>query len=523
MVWFHVALLVLLSAGYESLFVQHGLNPLDEGWPLYAAMQLHGGGVLYRDVFFVFPPGHLLAAWVAYLWSPPGLILARVFYAAFSVSLCVVGYFLGRRLMPPAAALTGCAMLAVAAPDSHGAHYLFGYRYFVFSALALWCFSERLRTGDRRWMGVSGALAGLQLVFRPDPATAAVLGIAAGVVAADRRWRGWLEDGVRFVLGFALVAGPVFAWFAKDVGLATLWREVLVRPVTMTGLQSLPLPPLQLPSDWDRWAIRDAFVAAQFRIHALLYGAYAVALGFQLVRAWATRRAFAAPLLLAVVVCGAVFFGRAFGRSDEAHLDSAIPIGCLLIAHAVSLPLRRRLARPGLARSPAWAALAAVFALWVFLTNCDLYVRYASLRGMHPVAALDHQTGIAPDSRYRAIDRIVREMRERASPQDVVLDLSASSLLLVLAGRSGPGGADVIMPGTFLTPAEERSFVARLERHPPALVIRPLWVFDEMPSRTLKHQAPELAAWVRERYETYLRVGEFSLMRPRRPRDARSG
>jgi hypothetical protein len=349
------------------------------------------------------------------------------------------------------------------------------------------------------------------------------VGIAAGVMAADRRWQGWWADGVRFVLGFALVAGPVIAWFAKDVGLATLWREVAVRPVLMTRLQSLPVPPLQLPSQWDRWEIRDAFVAAQFRIHALLYGAYGVALGFQWIRAWAAGRAFASPLLLAVVACGAVFFLRAFGRSDEAHLDSAIPIGCLLIAHAVSLPLRRRLERPGLSASPAWAVLAAVFGLWVFLTNCDLYVRYASLRGMHPLAALDHQIGIAPDSRYRPTDRIVSELRARTSPKDVVLDLSASSLLLVIAGRGGPGGADVIMPGTFLTPEEERSFVARLERHPPALVIRPLWVFDEMPTRTLEHQAPELSAWVRERYETYLRVGEFALMRPRLPRGARSG
>ncbi len=58
----HIPLLLAVSFGFESLFFRHGLNRIDEGWPLYAAKLLHEGGTLYQDVFFVFPPGHLLAA-----------------------------------------------------------------------------------------------------------------------------------------------------------------------------------------------------------------------------------------------------------------------------------------------------------------------------------------------------------------------------------------------------------------------------------------------------------------------------
>ena len=144
------------------------MNPVDEGWPLYTAMQLHDGGVLYRDVFFPLPPGHVLGAWLAYALDPPGVALARLFYAAFNVSLVVALYFLGRRIMPPAVAVLGCAMLAVAAPLSHISHLLFGYRYLLFGALSLWCFSERLRSGDRRWMIAAGALAGVQGRFGQD-------------------------------------------------------------------------------------------------------------------------------------------------------------------------------------------------------------------------------------------------------------------------------------------------------------------------------------------------------------------
>ena len=94
LVW-QIPLLLVVSMGYESLFICYGLNPIDEGWPLYAAMRLHEGGVLYDDVFFVFPPGHLLAAWIAYGLDPPGVVPARVIYAAFSVALSLGIYLLG--------------------------------------------------------------------------------------------------------------------------------------------------------------------------------------------------------------------------------------------------------------------------------------------------------------------------------------------------------------------------------------------------------------------------------------------
>ena len=62
----HLPAILLLSAAYQSLFIWNGLSPLDEGWPLYAAMRLQAGGTLYRDVYWVFPPGALLPAWVGY-------------------------------------------------------------------------------------------------------------------------------------------------------------------------------------------------------------------------------------------------------------------------------------------------------------------------------------------------------------------------------------------------------------------------------------------------------------------------
>ena len=54
--------------------------------------------------------------------------------------------------------------------------------------------------------------------------------------------------------------------------------------------------------------------------------------------------------------------------------------------------------------------------------------------------------------------------------------------------------------GVFADPADERAFVDRLERDPPALVLWPLEPFDRMPSRSLEVQAPLVTDWVRRHY-----------------------
>jgi len=383
----HLLLVLLVSAGWESLFLHHGTNRLDEGWPLYAAMRLHAGGTLYEDVLWVFPPGHVLAAWIGYGLDPPGFVLTRAIYAGFAVLLSGAVYVLGTRLMPAPFALLGALLLAVAAPRTHLMHIVFGYRYLVFAILALLAFGRWLRTGGRAWMLLSGALVGLALVFRLTPAVAVSCGIAAGMLASGRPPRTWVRDGLAFTGGLLLVAGPVVTWFGWSVGFDTLWQEVVVRPLAM--LQPLPLPALFVPR-FDRDEIAASFVALAFRLYGLLLAGYCVALVATWVRARRAGERFAHPLLLSVVVFGAVFFVRSQGRSDEPHLDSALPPVCLLLGHLASLAFarfaeRRPLRRPALARG---AVVVASLALWVFVLDIDTFLRAERL-GLHPLEVLD--------------------------------------------------------------------------------------------------------------------------------------
>ena len=515
--WWHLPLLLSGSIAYESLFLHHGIAWLfDEGWPLYAAMRLHEGGALYRDTFFAFPPGHLLAAWVAYAIDPPGVIVARLVYAAFNVALCAALYVLGRRLMPAPFALLAAALLAVASPRGHLAHYLFGYRYLVFSVLTLLLFGRRLRTGNPLWMLPAGVCAGIALCFRLTPAFAVSCAVAIAAASADRNWRSWLRDGGWYGAGLLAAIAPFVVWFAIDPGVDVIWREVITRVVGLQSAQSLPVPELALPAQWDRQQILRWFVAVQYRLYAALYVAYAATLLTLWIRSLRRRAPFPHALLLAVVVWGGLYFLRTLGRSDESHLVSAIPPVCLLLAHALSKGLAAvpRLADPTTRGRAETAIVVVALGAWIFLLGSDLYLDPAR-RGRHPLHALNGSVAISSRSKALDIDRVVTALRQSTRPGEHVLNLSPSPLFHVLAERSGPGYFDVLMPGTFLDEGEERELLAHLEQSPPAAVIWPEHPFDGMPSRSIRRTAPHLARWVEERYEGRGPRRRWMLMFPR--------
>jgi hypothetical protein len=85
----------------------------------------------------------------------------------------------------------------------------------------------------------------------------------------------------------------------------------------------------------------------------------------------------------------------------------------------------------------------------------------------------------------------------------------------VLTDRDGPGGADIIMPATFLDAAEEQTLLARLERKPPTLVVWPTQGFDRREDRQPVLYAPAVVAWVLTHYEPGPSYGRFRIMTPR--------
>lgn len=514
--WWHVALLLVVSVLYEWSFLHIGLNLLDEGWPLYIARRLHEGGELYRDAFFVFPPGHVLNAWLAYGWEPPGFLPMRVLDSAYVVSLVIALYFVGRRLMPASFACFGALLLAIATPYSHVAHFLFGYRYFVFATLGLLAFFQRVKTGDSRWTFVAGLCAGVGVSFRLTPAFALSVAVAVGVMALDRSWRTWLREWFWYAAGVLVILVPVVAWLGMSVGLETAWREILVRPVVMTDLQSLPVPALELPKRWNRTSISYLWTSVQFRLYTLLYAGYLVAVFGLWFRALRRRETFQHVALLSAVLWGATYYVRSFGRSDVAHLESALPPVCLFLAH-LTWRAQQRWSRPqghtARDRTTVTVGTMLVFlSLWIFLFKTDVHF---SERGrtipIETLGGIRIKDGIAA----RQLDKRVRDIRRETRPGETILDMSYAPGFYLAADRSGPGWFDVIMPGTFMDEAEERFFIERLKQDPPELIIILDRHFDDDPERSLRKIAPVVTPWLLRRYEVRDQIPDYNLAYPK--------
>jgi hypothetical protein len=341
--------------------------------------------------------------------------------------------------------------------------------------------------------------------------------IGLGVLTAHTTWRERLSDAAAFALGAGAVLLPVLVSFGAPVGMGVLWREVFVRPIAMTALQSLPFPPLLGFESFERRVFVDVFERLLYRLPWLLYGVYLLVLVPHAVRSLWRRTPFPNALLLAVAAWGGVFFVRSLGRSDIAHLESAIPPACLLTVHAIWVAyraLRSRLDLRGSWRERAVeiAVCVLAFAFWVGILGSEYYWRLRgisghvamleSLRSGRPVAL---ETG---EAETLAIERLT-------GPGERIVDFTSAPLLHVLTGRPGPGYADIVMPGTFLGPEEETAFLERLRAAPPALAILPLSDFDGVPGRSFERQAPRIAAWLKEHYVPVQASGERLVFRRR--------
>jgi len=518
----HVAIVLGVSIGFESLFIHQGLSAMDEGWPLHAAMELQGGRTLYDEVFWVFPPGHILPAWIAYALDPPGVVLARIIYAAFTVAAAIAALFVSRRLMRPEFALLAALLIAVAAPRSHFEQLLFGYRYLVWSLVVLLFFHLRLTRDDARWLVPAGFFAGVALYFRLTPAFAVSVAIGIGIVAASRDWRQWIREGLLYSAGLLLVWVPVLLWFQSTIGLEQLWSEMIVRPVEMTALQSRPMPPILL-GNLDRMGLSFAFASIGFRFYWLFYLGLLVYLLYRWGRALSTGLPFDDVFLLAFVVFGAVYFTRSVGRSDVPHLDSAIPPIAVLLAWCVSRLGRLKPFDPERAgrsaRHATRALCVGVFGLWVFLYGSERFIDQAEMMGNRPLATLDGEVRVRARSLGMLVDRLVPIIQQHSEPDDQILVMTHSPLFYVLTERHSPGYFDVVMPGTFRSREEERGYLDRLEARPPAVVVYPSEPFDRHPARGLDRTAPLLDEWVSEHYEIRLEAPLYRIMVPKPPEE----
>jgi hypothetical protein len=139
-----------------------------------------------------------------------------------------------------------------------------------------------------------------------------------------------------------------------------------------------------------------------------------------------------------------------------------------------------------------------VLAAWVYLLGTDTWWS-EERRGLVHVFSTGGVVRVHQEHQSKLIDRTVVALRQ-TPPDSMILDMTASPMLFVLADRLGHGALDTVMPGVFLEPDEEKRFLAQLQASPPSLVVWSDVPFDRMEERDKHTYAPLVTDWVLEHY-----------------------
>jgi hypothetical protein len=375
-----------------------------------------------------------------------------------------------------------------------------------------------------RRLALVGLLVGLALVSKQSlglllAAALAALLLAAPFSAGAARG-GRPRSLAAFALAAALPLSALLADAARHGALGALFESAFLRPFTGYWPASAVsfLPPLAwgslgalhdfpghpyVPGAYVLLLIagelpggpgsRGAWLAGELFAHAL-YSSVPVAFGWALLRlarrragrAWDRGERRLAELALLALACAL----SAFPRADYFHLIGVYPVVWLLL---FALASERSAAR---GRAPRLGAVAVALLVaatgWLGSLHRGLYTHRLELeRG---------RLLVTPSAAW--VESVVRSASEEVAPGAPLFVYGHEAWVYFLADRYPPWPFAQLYPGQ-VGGAGGRALAERLEREPPALIVRGDAGIPSLPSYT-----QEIARFVRERYQPDPRVFE---------------
>jgi len=520
-------LLLALWLGLGLADAPIALPPNDEGALLTNAARLLRGAVYYRDLDAYPLPGatHLLA--LAFGLFGERVAVARGLALGVSSAALLALYAAALAVLERRrAALFGLSLLAFKFLAWPGfAAYFYSDLAFAAGAGALALFLRRPAGGARPGrLALVGLLAGLALCSKQSLGIPLVAALAALLLRAapapGTAPRGRAPGLAAFGLGAALPLAALAFDAARHGALGALAESAFLRPFWgyWPASRISFLPPLAW---WSPGALREV------PGHPYLPGAYLLVLlggklpgGAEGRAAWLAGELFARVLYssLPLIFLGALlrlarrrgagapqgaegrlgelallalaFALSAFPRADHFHVIGIYPVVLLLLAALTS--------ERGAARGrPPWPGAAAVALLlvttgWLGHLHRGLYTHRLELeRG---------RLWVSPWAAWA--ESVVRFAREEVGQGAPLFVYGHEAWVYFLADRYPPWPFAQLYPGQAGDDGG-RALVARLEREPPALIVRGDAGIPSLPGYT-----PQLARWVRERYEPDPRVFE---------------
>ena len=516
-----LALLLGVGIAYQLVFLKQGIGLIDEGHLANAARRVAAGEVLYRDVYSVYPPASFYSVAMLFELFGPSLIVARAFHVALTLALSCCVFLLCRAWMPAAWAMLAGLLVAATGWGAivERCHYAYLYGAFPFVALLLLSKDSAEGPSWRRLFAV-GLLAGLTLAFRFVPfiglaaAVGVILLLSAGGV---RRAIGALGP---LCVGFCFVWIPIGLYFnfhsaAADLARAVFWTSF--EQYVGGGEFNLPYPALRLwPSEWTRAGLSGLFVNWEFYWPLAIYLAAAIDFG----RAMRRRRRAAGDaalrigervdvatrLRLAVLIFGALLFLRVLGRSDYYHLAPVLVPAYILGADFLARLWRRVVPT----ESDRWAPVVVVVAMLAsfWLHGIDNETRRAFDR--------EGKVEIVPGGPWvreaGPLDDLVRALRERTAADEPIVVLPFYPILYFLAERPNPTRYDWLFPGYLRDADAIAGMIKDIDESDVRVVVYSPASIDGRSDRSLAVFAPEVARYLRRRFEPAERFGRFVLM-----------
>jgi hypothetical protein len=227
-----VLIAVAIVVPLPALFGASGLS-MEEGLLVVGGERVLDGAVPNRDFEHLYGPGGLWALAGAFAVLGVSFTVERVVGLAYRLLLLWAIHRITRRWGQGVAAGATIVAWVLLAPFGLLAYSWVGGLAFASAGLAV-----ALDAGDRRWRWVlSGALAGVALLFRPDLVVAVGLGALLPLrrVGRPTRWR-WVAG-----LGVAAVG---YALHVARAGLGTVVSGIFTDPVVrLRAGRRLPVPP----------------------------------------------------------------------------------------------------------------------------------------------------------------------------------------------------------------------------------------------------------------------------------------
>jgi hypothetical protein len=181
-----VSLLLAIVLGLFIWIAHFRLDPLDEGYFIYTSSRVLAGELPYRDFATPYTPGFFYLNALLFRIFGMDVLTLRLSLVVARISLLLLVYLLGRRIMPPAFAALPVLFLLIVdqAPGGWESH----PAWWSTAALliAVWCVCRHLEQGRNHWWLAAGLAAGASFAFKQNLGLFALLALLAAALCYEQ-------------------------------------------------------------------------------------------------------------------------------------------------------------------------------------------------------------------------------------------------------------------------------------------------------------------------------------------------